>query len=122
MSSLTIGLFIAAVFCFVMALVCLRKGNQLGYFWTTLCVVLILFGGGAISDERAQRKFFELGEYWLSHCQLRVVNIDNGLFQDKTNQLDCEGVITYVPTQDYKEAVEAYQNSNVQMNTSTTDK
>lgn len=107
MSSLIIWSFIAAGFCFVIAIVCVRKGNQLGYLWTTLCVVLILGGGGMLPDERAQRKSYEQGEYWLSHCQLRVVNIDNGIFRDKTNQLDCEGVITYVPTQDYFEALNA---------------
>ncbi|WP_272662651.1 hypothetical protein [Providencia sp. PROV111] len=117
MSSFTIGLFIAAGFCFVMAMVCSRKGyHQFSYFWTIFCVVLILFGGGAISDERAQRKYLELGEYYSTQCQLIETNIDNGLFQSNTNKLKCGDVIENVTVSDYKEAIEAYQSSNVQMN------
>lgn len=107
MPSLPVWLFITAGVCFVMMIVCLRTGNQLGFFWMTLTSILILLGGDQLSKERAQRKALEQGEYWLAHCQLRVANINNGVFQDRTNQLDCEGVITYVPTQDYVDALDA---------------
>lgn len=111
MSSFTIGLFIVAVFCFVMAMVCLRKGSTFSYFWTTFCVVLILFGGGAISDERSQRKSLELGEYYSTQCQLIETNIDNGLFLLKTNKLKCGDVIENVTVDEYQDAVKAYQES-----------
>lgn len=107
MLSLPIWLFIGAGACCGIAIACVRTGHQLGFFWITLTVFLILLGGGWLSQERAQRKALEQGEYWLAHCQLRVANINNGVFQDKTNQLDCEGVITYVSTQDYAEALDA---------------
>jgi|GEM_PF-2080640 len=117
MSSLTIGLFIAAGFCFVMAMVCLRKGYQLGYFWTTFCVVLIIFAVGVLSGERAQRKSLELGEYYSTQCQLIETNIDNGLFQSKTNKLKCGDVIENVTVDEYQQAIQAYQLSNDKENT-----
>lgn len=113
MFSLPIWLFIGAGACFGISIACGRTGHQLGFIWITLTVFLILLGGGQLSQERAQRKALENGQYWLSHCQLQVVNIDNGWLQDKTNQLDCEGVITYVPTQDYAEALDAVKNSKM---------
>lgn len=105
--SLSIWLFIGAGACCGIAIACVRTGHQLGFFWITLMAFLVLLGVDQLSQERAQRKALENGQFWLSHCQLQVVNMDNGWLQDKTNQLDCEGVITYVSTQDYTEALDA---------------
>lgn len=113
--------FIGAGACFGISIASGRSGNKLGFFWITLTVFLILLGGVQLSQERIQRKALENGQYWLSHCQLRVANINNGVFQDRTNQLDCEGVITYVSTQDYTEALDAVkkqQNDKVRENNS----
>ncbi|MCY0801947.1 hypothetical protein N0398_13000 [Providencia rettgeri] len=56
------------------------------------------------------------GEYYSTQCQLIETNIDNGIFQSNTNKLKCGDVIENVTVSDYKEAIEAYKNSNVQMN------
>ncbi|MEY0978500.1 hypothetical protein AB7196_21360 [Providencia rettgeri] len=56
------------------------------------------------------------GEYYATQCQLIETNIDNGLFQSNTNKLKCGDVIENVTVEKYQEAIEAYKNSNVQMN------
>ncbi|OHT23099.1 hypothetical protein A3Q29_21220 [Providencia stuartii] len=112
--------FIVAGVCFVITVVCFRRAKQ-GMIWITLSVIFVLLAMSQLYTAQAQRKALEQGEYWLSHCQLRVANINNGVFQDRTNQLDCEGVITYVSTQDYTEALDAVkkqQNDKVRENNS----
>lgn len=77
---------------------------------STLSLFILVFGVESQTEEISK------GEYYSTQCQLIETNIDNGVFQSSTNKLKCGDVIENVTVSDYKEAIEAYQNSNVQMN------
>lgn len=50
------------------------------------------------------------GKHWKTECRMIETNIDNGFFSNKTNRLDCNGIINNVDAFDYNSAVSAYEN------------
>ncbi|HHE6471503.1 TPA: hypothetical protein ACPFI9_003940 [Providencia rettgeri] len=90
--------------------------------WATSIFTVLFLVGLTIAVYGKEVENVSKGKYYSTQCQLIETNNDNGLFQPNTNKLKCGDVIENVTVSDYKEAVEAYQNSNVQVNTSTPDK
>ncbi|MBL2043904.1 hypothetical protein ELE95_29975, partial [Klebsiella pneumoniae] len=43
----------------------------------------------------------KMGERWLNECQLLETNINNGLFDEPTNKVNCNGVIENIPKYSY---------------------
>lgn len=69
---------------------------------TVLCCSLI-------SDDNTDQ--IELGKHWKTECKLIELNVYNGFLSNKTNRLNCDGVINNVSTADYNTAVSAYESS-----------
>ncbi|EUD11744.1 hypothetical protein HMPREF1563_0328 [Providencia alcalifaciens 205/92] len=114
---MTFPILLIAVFLLGLALVgALKEGEtKIGIALTVIIISMLslyILAFGVESKTEAISK----GEYYSTQCQLIETNIDNGIFQSSTNKLKCGDAIENVTVSDYKEAIEAYQNSNVQMN------
>ncbi|MDX7323698.1 hypothetical protein [Providencia rettgeri] len=106
--------FVVVILCLGLIIVATSKATSV-FALMILLIAAVIFGA-AILNEEDKSEVVSKGEYYSTQCQLIETNNDNGLFQSNTNKLKCGDVIENVTVSDYKEAIEAYQNSNVQMN------
>jgi len=53
------------------------------------------------------------GKYYIENCTLIEENINNGLFSDNTNKLQCGKTIKNITTSSYNNAVNAYKSVSV---------
>ena len=109
--------FVVVILCLGLIIVATSKASEAtSVFALMILLIAAVIFGAAILNEEDKSEVVNKGEYYSTKCQLIETNNDNGLFQSNTNKLKCGDVIENVTVSDYKEAIEAYQNSNVQMN------
>ncbi|QZY66770.1 hypothetical protein K7H99_21900 (plasmid) [Providencia rettgeri] len=109
--------FVVVILCLGLIIVATSKASEAtSVFALMILLIAAVIFGAAILNEEDKSEVVSKGEYYSTKCQLIETNNDNGLFQSNTNKLKCGDVIENVTVSDYKEAIEAYQNSNVQMN------
>lgn len=77
-------------------------------FFMTFCIIAT---GVSAMMARTLDENITLGSHYATQCKLLEINIDNGFLSSKTNKIECDGVIDNVSTNNYNNAISAYQDS-----------
>ena len=123
MESLTFPILVITIIFLGLALAgAIRAGEaKFGMGLAVIIIIMVIIYFIAFGSESKTEKISK-GEYYSTQCQLIETSIDNGLFQPNTNKLKCGDVIDNVTVDKYQEAIQAYENSHHEVNTTNPDK